>query len=230
MTSRILLPLALAASVALADSVLAQTAAPVDKTRENVDRSAVKSAEALPVQQLHLSEQLAAYGRANKDPLSLIVAAQIRHQVGVKVVDRKPAGVDSVAPAGGDAGAVVDALLDEAKALSKNDKAIVALAEDVKASATKGRVGGGIVTLGQITGRTIHDRTINFRANQAAEVAAVGTDSDDIMLEVFDEGGHLICRDSDPAYCRFTPAWTGAFSVKVHNNGSALAHYRLETN
>ena len=227
MTLRLLAPLALVAGVALAGAAQAQTAAPVDKTKENVSREATKPEGPLPVEQLHLSEQLAVYGRANKDPLSLIVAAQIRSSVGIKVVDRKPEGADAAAPAATD---VVAGLLDEAKALSKNDKTIVALADDVKASATKGRVGGGIVSLGQITGRTIHNRTMSFRAKQTAEVAAVGTDTNDIMLEVFDEGGHLICRDTDPAYCRFTPAWTGEFKIKVHNNGTSLAHYRLETN
>jgi hypothetical protein len=228
MTLRILVPLALAAAVSTIGAAQAQTAAPADKAKENVSREAAKPAEPLPVEQLHLSAQVAAYGRANKDPLALIVAAQIRSSVGVKVVERKPDSADAgPAVAASD---VVGGLLDEAKALSKNDKTIVALADDVKASATKGRVGGGIISLGQITGRTIHSRTMSFRAKQTAEVAAVGTDTNNIMLEVFDEGGHLICRDTDPAYCRFTPAWTGPFTVKVHNNGSSLAHYRLETN
>lgn len=227
MTLRILVPLALVTGVSMAGAALAQTAAPADKTKQNVTQETTRSSEPLPVQQLHLSEQLAAYGRTNKDPLSLIVAAQIRQQVGVKVVERKADGDAAAAPAATD---VVGGLLDEAKALSKNDKTIVALADDVKASATKGRVGGGIISLGQITGRTIHNRTMSFRAKQTAEIAAVGTDTNDIMLEVYDEGGHLICRDTDPAYCRFTPAWTGAFTVKVHNNGTSLAHYRLETN
>jgi hypothetical protein len=227
MSFRLLLPLAVAAGVALTAAAQAQTAAPADKSKENVSRDAAKPAEPLPVERLHLAAQLADWGRANKDPLSLIVAAQIRQSVGVKVVERKADGDAAPAVAATD---VVAGLLDEAKALSKNDKTIVALADDVKASATKGRVGGGIVSLGQITGRTIHSRSMEFRAKQTAEIAAVGTDTNSIMLEVFDEGGHLICRDTDPAYCRFTPAWTGAFTVKVHNNGTSLAHYRLETN
>ncbi len=225
MTARILAPLAFSAALLVAGSAFAQSAP--DKSKDNVDRAAPAPTQPMPVQQLHLSAQLAAYGRANKDPLSLIVAAQIRQQVGVKVVERKADGDTAAAPAAGD---VVAGLLDEAKALSKNDKTIVALADDVKASATKGRVGGGIVSLGQITGRTIHNRTLNFRAKEASEIAVVGIDTSKIMLEVFDEGGHLICRDTDPAYCRFTPAWTGAFTVKVHNDGSSVAHYRLETN
>lgn len=230
MTARLSSSLAVVAALLLGGPALAQTAAPAAPAKANVDPTAPKPAGMLPVEQLHLSEQLAAYGRTAKDPLSLIVAAQIRQQVGVKVVDRKPDEGDSGAPASAEAGAVVDGLLAEAKALSKNDATIVAMADDVKAAATKGRVGGGIVSLGQITGRTIHSRTMSFRANQTAEVAAVGIDTNDIMLEVFDEGGHLICRDTDPAYCRFTPAWTGSFTVKVHNDGKSLAHYRLETN
>lgn len=227
MKIRMLAPLAVAATLGLAAAASAQTAAPADKTKSNVSAEAPKAGEALPVAQLHLSEQLAAWGRANKDPLSLVVAAQIRQGVGTKVVERKADGEAAPAPAATD---VVAALLDEAKALAKNDKTIAALADDVKAAATKGRVGGGIVSLGQISGRTIHTRSMDFRAKQTAEIAAVGTDTNDIMLEVFDEGGHLICRDTDPAYCRFTPAWTGSFTVKVHNNGGSLAHYRLETN
>jgi hypothetical protein len=230
MTKRfaVLSTLLLAGTLAAAP-LSAEEAKPADPTKaENVARDAAAPSTPLPVEQLHLSAQLAAYGRTAKDPLSLIVAAQIRQQVGVKVVERKPdEGTTAAAPAATD---VVGALLDEAKALSKNDKTIVALADDVKASATKGRVGGGIISNGQITGRTIHNHTMSFRAKQVAEIAAVGVDTNDIMLEVYDEGGHLICRDTDPAYCRFTPAWTGAFKVKVHNNGTSLAHYRLETN
>ena len=228
MTLRLLVPLALVAGVSLAAVAQAQTDTSTETSKENVTRAAAKGATALPVEQLNLSERLAIHGRANKDPLSLIVAAQIRRQVGVRVIDRKPDGVD----AGPSLPAldVVAGLLDEAKAMAKGDATIMALADDVKASATKGRVGGGIVSLGQITGRTVHSRTLNFRARETAEVAAVGTDTDAILLEVFDEGGHLICRDTDPAYCRFTPAWTGGFTVKVHNNGASLAHYRLETN
>ena len=223
--------LALAGLLAAAPLGAQEAAKPADPAKtENVARDGAKSEGPLPVEQLHLSEQLASWGRSNKDPLSLIVAAQIRSQVGVKVVERKPDNADAVGAASAEAGASVDALLAEAKALAKGDKAIAALADDVKASATKGRVGGGVVSLGQITGQTIHNRTMNFKGGQIAEVAVVGIDSNDIMLEVFDEGGHLICRDSDPAYCKFKPIWTGAFTVKVHNDGSGLAHYRLETN
>jgi len=219
---------AAAASLLMAAPALAQATPDPAKTT-NMAEDAKKPAD-LPVKQLQLSEQLAQYGRANKDPLSLIVAAQIRKGVGAKVVERKPDNADASAVVKAEGGDGVDGLLKEARDLSKNDKTIVALADEVKASASKGKVGGGIISNGQITGRTTHNLTMNFHGGKFAEVGLVGKDSSLFVLEIRDQGGHMICRDSDPAYCSFNPIWTGPFTVKVHNLGSGLAHYRLETN
>ena len=204
---------------------------PADPTKvDNVDKKAKRPEGTQAVKQLELSLQLAQYGRANKDPLALITAAKMRQGVGFKVEDRKPNEGDSGAAAAGDGAMSIDALLKDAKDMSSNDKTIVAMADDVKASAAKGRVGGGIISLGTISGDTVHTRSITFAGGRFAEIAAAGTDNNDVVLEIFDQGGHLICRDSDPAYCPFTPAWTGPFTVKVYNTGSDGAHYRLETN
>lgn len=219
-------------SVGLASiPAFAQQAAPADPTKvENVSKTAKRPDGLLPVRQLELANSLAKFGRDNKDPLSLIVAARMLQQVSFKQEDRKPDNADASANAKGDALPTVDGLLKDAKDISANDKTIVALADDVKAAATKGRVGGGLVSLGQITGSTVHTRTINFAGGRFAEVAATGIDTSDMVLEVFDQGGHLICRDSDPAYCSFNPIWTGPFTVKVHNTGGDVSHYKLETN
>lgn len=220
---------ALAATPVVAQQAAPAAEKPADPTAENINRGAKKPAD-LPVKQLQLADQLAAYGRSNKDPLSLIVAAQIQKQVGAKVIERKPDNADASAVGKADPADSVDALLKEAKDLSKNDKTIVALADDVKASATKGRVGGGVISHGQITGKTTHNLTTRFQGGRFAEVALVGKDSSLFVLEIRDQNGNLICRDSDPAYCSFNPIWTGPFSVKVHNMGGGLAHYRMETN
>ena len=208
---------------------MAQQPAPADPTKtENVSRDGVKPAE-MPVKQMQLSNALAQYGRVNKDPLSLIVAAQMRKGFDFKVVDRKPDG-DASPATQGDTGPTVEGLLKEARELSKNDKTIVALADDVMASASKGRVGGGQITLGAISARTTHTYTMSFAGGRFAEVAAIGINTNNIILEIEDQGGHRICRDSDPAYCPFNPIWTGPFRVKVINTGGSGAVYRMETN
>ena len=225
-----------AAAIAVSASLLiapvaAQQAAPADPSKvDNVSKDAKKPAGLLPVKQLELAAALAQYGRAQKDPLSLIVAARMRQQVAFKTEDRKPDNADAAAIDKDDGKLSVEGLLKEAADLSGNDKTIMAMADDVKASAAKGRVGGGIISRGTITGNTTHNLTMSFSGGRFAEVAAAGTDNDDIVLEIYDQSGHLICRDSDPAYCSFNPIWTGPFLVKVRNNGSSGGHYRLETN
>ena len=223
-----------AASVSLLATVAAaQTAAPAPaaaaQTGENIARDAKKPTEQT-VRQLQLAEELAAYGRTNKDPLSLIVAAQIRKGVPAKVVERAPEGAPADAVAKAPAGDSIDALLKEATDLSKNDKTVVALANDVKSSATKGRVGGASISYGQITGNTDHNIKSSFQGGRFAEVALAGVSSSLFVLEIRDQNGNLICRDSAPAYCSFNPIWTGPFTMKVRNLGSGLAHYKLATN
>ena len=67
--------IAVAASLPIAP-VAAQQAAPADPSKvDNVSKDAKKPAGLLPVKQLELAAALAQYGRAQKDPLSLIVAA-----------------------------------------------------------------------------------------------------------------------------------------------------------
>lgn len=219
------------ALAALSTSALAQAAnAPApDKKGENVARDAQRPDD-LTVRQLHLAEELAAYGRQNKDALSLVVAAQIRKAVPVKFVDRKPENGDDASVAKAPEGDSVDAWLKEAREVSKNDKTIVALADEVKASATKGRVGGGVVSYGQITGNTTHNVRMSFHGGRFAEVALAGVSSPLFVLEIRDENGNMICRDAAPAYCSFNPIWTGPFTVKVVNVGRGLAHYKLATN
>ena len=229
MTASLSIALPVLAAAFLPSAALAQTAT-TPGNGPNVAQDAVKPSELSPVKQLELSTTLAKLGRANKDPLQMIVAAQILQGASARYEARPPSDADASAVVGPEKAESVASLLDEAKAFSKNDKTIVAMADDVKAAASKGRVGGGIISLGQITGRTVHTRQMTFKGGQFAEVGLIGIDTNNVRLEIRDQGGHLICRDSDPAYCPFTPVWTGPFTVKVHNDGSGIARYKLETN
>ncbi len=214
-----LLAMALTPSLAHAQDTKGTNSAP----------NAKKPAEMTPVQKLELSANLAKFARTSKEPLQLIVAAQLLQAAGAKYEARPPkeAPDGDLGPEKADS---VASLLDEAKAMAKDDKYILSAADDVKAAASKGRVGGGIISLGQITANTIHSRDMTFQGGRFAEIALAGVDTSDFKLEVFDQNGNLICHDTDPAYCSFNPIWTGPFVVKVHNDSGSLAHYRLETN
>jgi len=224
--------IALAGATLLASApAFAQTATPAApaRTGENIAKDAKPEAGGA-VQQLMLADELAAYGRANKDALSLIVAASIKKQIPVKEVERKPEGgaADSVGKA--PAGDSVDGLIKEAKDLAKGNKTLAALADDVKAQATKGRTSGPSVSVGQITGNTDHIMRWNFTGGRFAELALVGLTSNLFAVEVRDENGNMICRNVAPAYCSWNPIWTGAFVIRVKNLGGGLAHYKLSTN
>ena len=225
-----LLAAAAFAALCISGAAMAQQAAPAApaKTGENIAKDAKPEAGGA-VQQLMLADELAAYGRANKDPLSLIVAASMKKQIPVKEVERKPENApDGVAKA--PESDSVDGLLKDARDLAKGDKTLLALADDVKASASKGRVTGASVSVGQITGNTDHIMKWSFTGGRHAEIALVGLTSTLFALEVRDENGNLICRNTAPAYCSWNPIWTGPFVVKVKNLGGGLAHYKIATN
>ncbi len=66
------------------------------------------------------------------------------------------------------------------------------------------------------------------------EVLFVSGDGDsDIDLYVYDENGNLVAKDddySDDCLVRFTPRWTGRFTIKVVNRGKYANRYTIGTN
>ncbi len=207
-----------------------------DKTGDNISQESAKADEPATAKLYAMARDLVDYGRANNDPLSLIVAAGIRQQIALTEVDRKPSSTEGSGAAAEDPTPelTVEAILDEAKSMSGDDEAIVALADDVTASATKGRSAGPGYNVVTLPGNTTdnYDR-VDFNGGEYAEVYAEGSGATNLDLYVYDENGNLICSDtdySDIAYCGWTPKWTGPFSIKVINQGSASNRYALITN
>ena len=212
-----------------------QTAVFAQEKGTNVSADAPTAAD--PVAKLYaMARDLVEYGRKNNDPLSLIVAAGIRQQITLTEVDRKPKSEG----AGGEAAPdntpelTVETILDEAKSMSGDDEQIVALAEDVMASATKGRSAGPGYNVVTLPGSTTDNYDgVDFNGGEYAEVYAEGSGATNLDLYVYDENGNLICSDtdySDIAYCGWTPKWTGPFDIVVINRGDSSNRYALITN
>ena len=185
--------------------------------------------------QLALSARLAEWGRADKNPLALVVAAQIRQRIGAKAVERSPEQSGEGSGAATTAvEASVDALLTEAKALAGKDATIAALADDVKASATKGLVQGAGVSRATLrSAGTDWYRKLKFEGTRYAEAYVELSGSGNVHVSVYDDAGNLVCRDPNPsavAYCGWVPARTGTFDVKVENRSTAPVAYRMYTN
>ena len=200
-----------------------------------VPASAGETGDAAPLGQLALSARLAAWGRADKNPLALIVAAEIRQRLGARAVERTPeqsGETASTAPAASET--TVDGLLGEAVALAGKDETIKAFADDVRASATKGLVlGAGMSRATVRAAGTDWYRKLKFEGSRYAETYVELSGSGSVHVSVYDEAGNLVCRDPNPsavAYCGWTPSRTALFDVKVENRSTTPVPYRMFTN
>ena len=72
---------------------------------------------------------------------------------------------------------------------------------------------------------------VYFRGGETAYVEADGDGSTTLHLEVYDENGTLINSVSGYSpWIRWTPKWTGAFTIRIHNEGGLANNYTLHTN
>ena len=72
-----------------------------------------------------------------------------------------------------------------------------------------------------------------FRGGEYAEVYVEAPLGVDLNLTVLDAEGHVVCSDTDTshiAYCGWTPATDGAFTLVIENAGDLPADYALMTN
>lgn len=185
---------------------------------------------------LRLSSDVAAWGRTAKDPLSLIVAASIRARVASHRVERRPEGAAEAPAPAAEAGREpgVEALLDEAVALSNRDPAIAAMAADIRAAKTKGRVDGIAESIATVKGAGIDwYRKVPFEGTRYAEAYAELFGDGRVTISVWDEKGNLVCKDVNPStytYCGWNPGSAGRYDVKIENLGSKPVRYRISTN
>jgi hypothetical protein len=180
------------------------------------------------------AEQLARYGEEKKDPLALILAARMKQEVGETPVEREKENKGDKGEAkSAKRDTSVQGLLEKAKKLAQGRKDIVALADEVGKSSTRGAEGGPRVARTVVRSTAIDTfRPIVFRGGEPAEVGISGDGDSDLDLYVYDELGNLICRAesrSDYEICRWTPRWEGPFQIRVKNLGVAN-YYRMWTN
>ena len=98
--------------------------------------------------------------------------------------------------------------------------------------AMAGVVGGARVTNETIYARGSDVYHFTFRGGVPARVVA-HADGEDIDMYVYDEGGHLITKDTlpdDTPVCTWTPCWTGSFTIKIKNCEDSDVRYAIRTN
>lgn len=183
-----------------------------------------------PVKLAELSARLYAAGMEAGDPLLVLAAAKLRKSLAPVAGNRAAVG----GAAGEGAPLSWEEMLDSASALSAGDAALLGLVEDARVETTKGVASGPVYNIGSLgngTGDTYPP--IEFRGGEYAEVYVEAKAATNLNLAIYDDKGRLVCSDTDIshiAYCGWTPASPGTFTLKVDNKGPLGADYALMTN
>jgi hypothetical protein len=185
---------------------------------------------ASPVKVAEMSARLYAAGMAAGDPLLILSAARMRKALAPVAGDR--AAMDGVAGEG--APLSWEEMLASAEALAEGDEALAGLIADARVEATKGVASGPVYNIGSLgNGKGDTYPPIEFRGGEYAEVYVEAKAAVNLNLAIYDDKGRLVCSDTDIshiAYCGWTPASAGTFTLKVDNKGPVAAAYALMTN
>lgn len=183
-----------------------------------------------PVKIAELSARLYAAGIEAGDPLLVLSAAKLRKTL-VPVAGERTA-VDGVAGQGAPMG--WDEMLEAAAGLAAGDEIVLGLIEDARVETLKGVASGPVYNIGSLgNGKGDTYPPIEFRGGEYAEVYVEAKAATNLNLAIYDNKGRLVCSDTDIshiAYCGWTPASAGTFTLKVDNKGPVGADYALMTN
>ena len=111
--------------------------------------------------------------------------------------------------------------------------AAIALGMGADSRATAGAVPGPKTAADRVEAFDTDAYVVRFEAGEPALVALKGDGDTTLELKVCDENGYLITADldeGDGALVKWTPKWTGKFTIKVVNRGPVYNRYRLGTN
>ena len=181
-----------------------------------------------------LAADLAKYGYAHNDALSLIQAARIAKTEGFAPYPQtKEPGSSTGATTSSTFNLEPARLLADAKARANGDDVILALIDDVtQMSTTRGSSNPMYVT--DVVSANSYDLYRHtFRAHEEAIVICIGDGDTDLDLYIYDENYNLIDKDddyTDDCVCTFTPSWTGTFYIKIVNRGRLANCYLLRSN
>lgn len=209
-------------------------------------QAAVEAAAPGPVRQMLLAQQLYDQGLALDDGLLILSAIRLAHNA-----DLRPAtgwthsgdGIPETAEPLPAPGLPQDPLSPAAMALAQmmveGDSALADLAADIEADLNRPSANRGQLSTAKMAlplGKT-DGWTMAFNGLLPAEIALISDTA--LGLSVQDETGQSLCADapSARAYCAFTPARNGFFTVTVTAPQEAAkepavteARYRLITN
>lgn len=189
---------------------------------------------------LQTAAGLAKYGYENYSATALIEAAKIISETRVQELDVEgiPANPQNVEDKESRIKLDPEELLADALKYAGKDKVVTAYAKQVEkgiktGGSTRGAVGGPKYGEGRVYGKDYVYYELKFWANELAEVIVIGDGDNDLDLYIYDGNGNLIASDTDytdQCVCRWVPAWTGVFQIRIVNRGAIYSNYAIATN
>ena len=110
---------------------------------------------------------------------------------------------------------------------------VLAAMVSVLGSVQADSVRGPSTTLESVKAKATDVYTLSFVGGQQAKLSVIGDGDTDLDVYVYDENGNLIAKDDGPTdncFVRWTPKWTGKFTIRVVNRGRVFNRYRIGTN
>ncbi|CCW18033.1 hypothetical protein EBBID32_23830 [Sphingobium indicum BiD32] len=200
---------------------MAQEAAPV------ATPAAVKPAD--PFAQAIAARQVADFARRESDPYAMLAAARMLKQVPMS---------DGEVPAEGDAAFSPDALFAEAKALARDDQALLLQIRLAQSAAGRGvtasAFGKGLVRRVQDVGaRNAYRFTVTAKGGEPLRIGAIGDIGTSMYIRLLDASGRQLCLDDNADYapvCAVTPRASGQYRIDIGNKSAAKSRTVILSN
>jgi len=233
--------LALATSPVAAETAPATGAPPADQKKINAGEKSADSGGGATVTTMALGVALGKWAREAKNPVALAVAGTLVSGAGAKPVDKVPEKVAAAAAAARPSDKKPtapngDRLIAEAKTMAAGNDKVLAAIDQVVAAAPKamGRVGGPSYWEDCVDARhTDEYRNLRFGGGKQMSIAVSGDGDTDLDCYVYDENGNLVdsdTDDTDDCVLSNVPRWTGNFTLRIRNLGTAYNCYEVLTN
>ena len=191
-----------------------------------------------------LAWQLYAMGLDREDPVILLTAIRLAHgsdlrpATGWTVTSPDAVAQVPTAPSGLPRDPASEPAMALALLMAEGDPDLADLAADIEADLARHKPSARISTATSVlAGGSSESWRIPFNGLIPAELALIGESpakaAGSLGLRITDETGATVCLQDSPgnlAYCAFTPARNGFFTVTVRNNGDTAQTYNLLSN
>lgn len=172
-----------------------------------------------PFAQAMAARQVADFARRERDAHAMLTAARMLQQIPV---------ADNGAPASGEAAFTPDALFAEAKALARDDQALllqIRLAQSAGRGVVASAFGKGLVRrVLDVSPRNSYRFTVTAKGGEPLRIGAIGDMGTNMYIRLVDSTGKQLCLDDNADYapvCAVKPKTSGEFRVDIGNKSAA---------